>query len=155
MSNPDNVCALSGRLTAEPVFMQTKSGEEFQARFTLAIKRAYKNKDGVYDADFIPMRMNGTKRMHLAHKLKKGASIKVMGEMRTDSYVNKEGKKVFGIYLDVASLSWNPSSYRKDDASESEHKDMSKSQSESFKKDKTDFTALSSDEVDDFNLPFT
>lgn len=122
MSNPDNVTTLSGRITAAPVFLKTKAGEEFQARFTLAIKRAFKNKEGVYETDFIPMRLNGIKRMKLAHKLEKGASIKVMGEMRSSSFTNKDGNRIFSIFLDIESLRWNPTNFKKQENEENKAK---------------------------------
>lgn len=153
MSNPDNVTTLSGRITAAPVFLKTKAGEEFQARFTLAIKRAFKNKDGVYETDFIPMRLNGIKRMKLAHKLEKGASIKVMGEMRSSSFTNKDGNRVFSIFLDIESLRWNPTNFKKQENKENgSKKESAMPQNTSNSTNNQDNHSYMADS--DFDLPF-
>ena len=45
-----NKVELTGRLTADPELRYNDSGKAF-TRFTLAVQRNYKNKDGEYDAD--------------------------------------------------------------------------------------------------------
>lgn len=107
MSNPNNSCNYSGFITSEPIFIQTKEGVEFQARFSLSVRRSYKAKDGKHLYDYIPVRINGEKRMNLAHKLHEGNSVRIVGEMRSGSFINKEGDRVFTLYLDMESLTWN------------------------------------------------
>ena len=47
-----NKVVLVGRLTRDPEVRSTSSGSN-TARFTVAVNRNFKNKDGQYDADFV------------------------------------------------------------------------------------------------------
>lgn len=147
MSNPNNSCNYSGFITSEPIFIQTKEGVEFQARFSLSVRRSYKTKDGKYHYDYIPVRINGEKRMNLAHKLHEGNSVRVVGEMRSGSFINKEGEKIFTLYLDMESLTWNSIGRTKmDSKSEEKHSEQPANEASTSMQENQSY--------DDMALPF-
>lgn len=80
---------LKGRLTRDPeVFGE---GERKVAKYTLAVNR-YGKDNG---ADFPNCVAFGAKADFTEKWLKKGAYIIVEGQIRTGSYVNKDGVKVY------------------------------------------------------------
>lgn len=86
-----NKVILIGRLTKEPEIRQSQSGTVV-ARYTLAVARPYKSKDG--DTDFINC-IAFNKKAEFAQKyLSKGMKIAITGSIQTGSY-DKDGKKVY------------------------------------------------------------
>lgn len=79
-----------GRLTAEPE-MQT-ANEYAISRFTLAVQRDYKNKDGERDTDFIRVVAWNATAKFVTEYLGKGQKVIVVGSLRTRPYTDKEGK---------------------------------------------------------------
>lgn len=64
------------------------------AKFTLAVDRRY-SKDQERKADFIRCTVFG-KRAEWAEKyVKKGTKLEIVGEIRTDSFQDKDGKTVY------------------------------------------------------------
>ena len=47
-----NQVVLVGRLTENPTIIETESGKKYTA-INLAVQRAFKNSDGIYETDFI------------------------------------------------------------------------------------------------------
>lgn len=93
MSNPNNVVVVKGNLTRDP--MVSYNGDSACARFSIATRRTTKNKDGNYDADF-PNIVAWSKTAEFVEKnFHKGDAICVVGEIRTGSYTNKDGVKVY------------------------------------------------------------
>lgn len=78
-----------GRLTRDPE-VRYNADNKAVARYTLAINRNFKNKDGNYDADFINCVTFGQRAEFAEKYLKKGMKIAVTGEIRTDSYVHED-----------------------------------------------------------------
>lgn len=105
--NTKNIVRIEGRLTEEPVFVKNGEGKEFQVKFTLAVPRSYKNKQGEIDADFIPCRMSRENRLKLAHSFKKPQWLEVIGEIRTAVY-EKDGKRVYTWWLELDDYGWLP-----------------------------------------------
>lgn len=85
-----NSIQLMGRLTAEPE-MQT-ANEYAISRFTLAVPRDYKNRDGERDTDFIRVVAWNATAKFVTDYLSKGQKIVVVGALRTRAYTDKEGK---------------------------------------------------------------
>ena len=88
-----NQAMFSGNLTAKPELKD--GGKESYALFTLAVQRKYKNKDGVYEADFIPLKVWGKKAESLVKNCDKGDKVSVNAHYHTDSYVNDKGETVY------------------------------------------------------------
>ena len=83
----NNSVNLMGRLTKAVDF---KAGEMSVARITLAVDR--KKKD---EADFPTCVAFGKTAEFINKYFDKGSKIAIQGELRTGSYTNKEGKKVY------------------------------------------------------------
>lgn len=68
--------------------------EKAVAKFTLAINRDIKNKDGNYEADYINCVLFGEQAKAISEYLKKGTKVSVEGHIQTGVY-EKDGKKVY------------------------------------------------------------
>lgn len=85
-----NKVILMGRLTADPELRYTES-EKAYSRFTLAVNRNFKNKDGEYDADFFSV-VAWDKRAEVIHNnVKKGHKFAVVGRLQNSSYQKQDG----------------------------------------------------------------
>lgn len=91
-----NKCILVGRLTKDPE-TRYSTGENANAitRFSIAVNRRFKNKDGNYDADFPNCVSYGKTAEFISQYFKKGMAIGVSGRLSTGSYTNKDGVKVY------------------------------------------------------------
>lgn len=85
-----NKTVLIGRLCADPEIRYTQAGKSVTS-FTLAVNR-FKKDDG---ADFIKCTCWGSTAENLAKYQGKGSQIAVSGRIRTGSYNDKDGKKVY------------------------------------------------------------
>ena len=85
-----NKVNLIGRLTKDPDLRYTQAGKGV-ASFTLAVNR-FKKDDGT---DFIKCTCWGTTAENLVKYQGKGSQIAVSGRIRTGSYNDKDGKKVY------------------------------------------------------------
>lgn len=88
-----NVFTGIGRLTKEPEISQTNSGTMI-ATYTLAIDRYSKDKDHP-ESDFLRCKCFGKTAEFASKYLHKGVKIGVVGAVRTGSYEDKNGNKVF------------------------------------------------------------
>ena len=87
-----NKVILIGRLTADPdVRYSQGENETGVARYSLAVARRFK-KD---EADFITCVAFGKSAEFAEKYLYKGMKIAVIGRIKTGSYTNREGKKVY------------------------------------------------------------
>lgn len=68
---------------------------EFQegslSKFNLAVRRDYKDKQGNYPTDFIPVEVVGGASNYVSTYLGKGSQIALSGEIRIDSYKDNQG----------------------------------------------------------------
>lgn len=106
--NARNISVLIGRPTSEPKFIKNKKNEIFQARFTIAVDRAYKNTEGETPTDFIPVRMTGINKMNVAERIHQGQGLSVTGEIRTEMYVDESNCKHYAMFLEAEAVSWTP-----------------------------------------------
>lgn len=117
-----NKVTLLGRLTKDPELRYTSSGIA-TASFTIAVNRNYKNAEGGYDADFIPVIVwRGLAEMLCKH-LKKGARVAVSGRIQTRSYDGNDGQKryVTEVVADDASIiDWDNGNQNSAQASDGE-----------------------------------
>ena len=91
-----NKVVIIGRFTRDPEIKYT-TGENATAtaRFSLAVNRRFKNKEGNYDADFINCVAFGKTAEFIEKYFTKGMAIGITGRIQTGSYTNKEGQKVY------------------------------------------------------------
>ena len=87
-----NKIILVGRLTKDPEIRSTSAGIT-TANFTVAVNRRYKNKEGGYDADFLPCVAFRTTADFVGKFFKKGSLIGVEGSVQTRSYDAQDGTK--------------------------------------------------------------
>lgn len=86
-----NRVVLVGRLTKDPNFNE---GNVPNARFTLAVNRPFKNKNGEQEADFINVVAFRRQAENVNNYLSKGQLAGVDGRIQTRSY-EKDGQRVF------------------------------------------------------------
>lgn len=92
----------SGRLTDDPSGGNLKDGSSF-ARFSIAVRRNYKNKNGEYGAGFfncVTFR-SADYLMKYGHK---GDRVNVGGEMHNNDWTDQNGNKHYGVQLTVDDL---------------------------------------------------
>lgn len=104
-----NKIILIGRLVRDPELRYTQNSIP-TASFTLAVNRNFKNANGEYDADFIPIVAWRGLAETLSKHLKKGARVAVSGRIQTRSYDGNDGQKryVTEVIADDATIfDWN------------------------------------------------
>lgn len=79
-----------GRLTADPELSHTPSGVAV-ARFSVAVDRRHKDKDGNYPTDFISMEAWRNTAEFVCRNFCKGQQIGIAGTLQTGSYTDKDG----------------------------------------------------------------
>ncbi len=87
-----NKVIMIGRLTKDVVLNTT--GAKPVGKFTIAVNRDFKNKDGKYDADFINCVAFDKRAEVISKHFTKGSQIALTGSWRTGSY-DKDGIKVY------------------------------------------------------------
>lgn len=91
-----NVVILMGRLTRDPEVRYSQGAESMAiARYTLAVDKGYKVKDGESKADFIPCVAFGRNAEFAEKYFRQGTKIAITGRIQTGSYTNREGRKVY------------------------------------------------------------
>ena len=88
-----NKVVLIGRLTKDPELKFTPGNGNAVTTFTLAVDRRLPNKDGVREADFIPIVVWGKQAESTANYMSKGKLIGVSGRIQTRSYEAKDGTR--------------------------------------------------------------
>lgn len=88
-----NNVSLIGRLVKEVEVKMANNNKTF-ARFTLAVNRPFKNKEGKYDADFINCIAFDQKADFLQKYASKGNKVAICGEIRTGKY-EKNGQTIY------------------------------------------------------------
>jgi len=85
-----NSVSIVGRLTRDPEGKTLNNGTQV-ANFTVAVNRNFKNKDGNYDTDFIPVEVMGKPAEFAMNYMTKGRLVSVLGSIRVDKYQDKDG----------------------------------------------------------------
>lgn len=86
-----NTVMLIGRLTTDPEIVKVDNKEV--CHITLAVQRAYKNSDGIYEADFIRCTLWDQLASRVCEFCRKGDLISVRGQLKTSSFTVNEEKK--------------------------------------------------------------
>jgi len=83
-----------GRLTRDPELRYTPAGKAV-CKFGIAINRSYKNQEGnnIEDVLFINVTTWGKQAENCSQFLKKGRRVAISGELRSNSWQDKEGNK--------------------------------------------------------------
>lgn len=88
-----NKVILMGRITKD--VDARGDGNNMVARYSLAVDRRFKNKDGEYDTDFINIVAFGKSAEFAEKYFAKGTKVVITGRIQTGSYTNKDGQKVY------------------------------------------------------------
>ena len=113
-----NQVVLVGRLTSDMEVKESKDGKKY-CNMSLAIPRSFKNADGVYDTDFVNIKIFDTVAQNTSEYVNKGDIVGVKGRIQTGSY-EKDGEKKFS--MDIIGEKVTFLSSRSHD--EKEHDDM-------------------------------
>lgn len=103
--NPKNDCKFIGRLTKDAETKTYDNGGSVTS-FSIAVQRNFKNKDGVYDADFIECRASNKTGETIAKFFHKGSPIIVAGDFRNNNWTDKDGNKHYGNYINVSDFAF-------------------------------------------------
>lgn len=88
---------LIGRLTRDAELRKSDTGN-VRADFNIAINRIGA-KEEQQQADFINCRVWGNQAENLAHFMGKGSQIAIEGNLRIDSYIDKDGNTKYTTYV--------------------------------------------------------
>lgn len=102
---PYNLVVLIGRMTADPEFQLMSNGKS-KVKFTLAVRRGFKNSSGEYDSDFIGCEAFGQLAELICKYCQKGSELLVQGSWRSGSYKDKDGRTVYTNTVNVSSISF-------------------------------------------------
>lgn len=89
-----NKVILIGRTTSEAELRYTKDNKAV-AQVTLAVNRPYKSANGEKEADFIRLVIWGENAERFSNWIKKGYIVSVDGALRTRSYDDQQGKRIY------------------------------------------------------------
>lgn len=80
-----NNLVLVGRLAETPILEESLNGKKITT-IMLAVSRTYKNDEGIYDTDFIPISLAGSIAETTCEYCKKGDIVGVKGRLARLSY---------------------------------------------------------------------
>ena len=92
-----NSVTILGRLTKDAETRQ--AGQTTVTNFTVAVDRPYTKDGGEKKTDFINCQLWGKRGEVLKQYTAKGDRVLITGELRVDSYTNKDGKQVYSTYV--------------------------------------------------------
>lgn len=117
-----NALFLVGRLTKDPELR--KSEGKANCYVTIAIKRTYKNSDGIYETDFISCKVWNVIAERVCEYCKKGDMISVKGRIQNNNYVDKEANKVYSYEIIADQISFMQSQKTKEDTIETTEEEI-------------------------------
>lgn len=124
MTSAGNNVVLMGTVMTDVQFLTTKQGVEFAARFMLSVKKGYKNKDGFYATDLIPVRIKGEKRMGFARMIHKGDRLCLSGSVSAEKYNTKDGQCIFSVIIDADHAEWTGAGTKKQNSKSERKKEV-------------------------------
>ena len=87
-----NQIVLVGRLVSDPEIKETESGKKV-SNITLAVNRSFKNEEGIYETDFIPVKLWNGVAQNTAEYCKKGDMVGIKGRVQS-SIVSDDSKSI-------------------------------------------------------------
>lgn len=108
-----NQLFLVGRLTKDPKLKKLEGKKN--CYITVAVKRAYKNSDGIYDTDFIGCTVWNVIAERVCEYCQKGDLISVKAHIQNNNYIDKDEKPVYSYEIIADQISFMQST--KDDVS--------------------------------------
>ena len=144
-----NQVTLYGRLGSDPQIFVTPKGTK-GARFTVVTEKAFKSEGTT--ADFIQCTAWNKGADNIEKFFHKGSPILINGHISTNSYTNKEGKKVFSstVFVDRFEFSMSPKLKSEEDGEAAETSAPSKPQEGAVLNPSQDFIPMGAD----MEIPF-
>lgn len=90
-----NNVTLVGRLTRDSELSYIPNSGTPVARFTIAVDRDYKDKNGNIPVDFIPVEVMGKVAEFVANYITKGRLVAINGSMRVENYMHHDEKRTY------------------------------------------------------------
>ena len=112
-----NALFLVGRLTKDPELK--KLDGKANCYITIAIKRTYKNSNGIYESDFISCKVWNVIAERICEFCKKGDMISIKAHIQNNNYVDKEDNKVYSYEIVADQISFMQSGKKETESSES------------------------------------
>lgn len=107
--NQNNIILLEGRVATPLNFKETSTGT--LVTFNLAVKRNYRNKQGDFEVDYIPLRKHITNNKFGPLKselMPKGKLIKVSAELQSSSWTDTTTNETkFGLFVSVNEIQFS------------------------------------------------
>jgi len=142
-----NVVILCGRLTRDPEIRYSQGEKSMAiARFSLAVDRRGRKKEGTPTADFINCIAFDRTAEFIEKYIHKGSKLLIRGHIQTGSYEGKDGKKVYTTDVVVDETEFAESKAAASGAEKKQERNEKTYKQESF----MDIP----DDVDDGGLPF-
>ena len=89
-----NQTVIVGRLVKNPEVTKLEDGKRV-SNITLAVPRSYKNEKGENETDFITCELWNGVAINTTEYCRQGDILGVKGRIKTDSYENESGEKVY------------------------------------------------------------
>ena len=93
-----NNAIILGRLTRDPELRYTSSNVAV-ANLSVAVNRNYTNEEGEKETDYINVTVFKKQAENCKNYLSKGSQIAIKGEIRTDTYTDKDGNNKRNFYV--------------------------------------------------------
>ena len=88
----NNLVYLIGRLVSDPELKKSETSKEY-ATITLAVQRAFKNSEGIYETDFIRCSLWNGIAQNTHEFCKKGDLVGIRGRLQVRNYQDGEETK--------------------------------------------------------------
>ena len=92
-----NVVLLVGRLVQDIEVIEHPNGN--YAKITLAVRREFKNSDGLYETDFLPITLWEGAFIACAEYCKKGSMISIKCRLQYSSWEGKDNKMNYAVEI--------------------------------------------------------
>lgn len=99
-----NQLILIGRLTKDPE-MRKQEGKS-NCQITVAVKRPFKNPEGIYETDFIRCTVWNVIAEKVCEYCKKGDMVSVKARIQNNDYVDKDEKMVYSYEIVADQISF-------------------------------------------------
>lgn len=101
-----NCINIHGRMARDPE-INFYNGDKAVCKFSVAVNRAFKDKDGNYVADFFNCVSFGKQAEMIDKYFHKGDGISVRGEMQNNKYADKDGNNRDGWQIRTEAVDWD------------------------------------------------
>lgn len=123
--NKMNTIAVIGNLCKE-VELRYSESEKAVLQNTVAVKQNRKNKEGVYESDFIDIVAFSNNAEFLGKYAKKGDKVGIQGKLHIDNYKDSEGNSKKRTYIVIDNVELLTSTKKEDSKEEEYYIDESK-----------------------------